>query len=110
MRALPAHRETTTMTKATVAADVHQTLDVHLDTLAKVAFDLALRIEDGADAPKLIFGQISYASISANLRFLQDRGRTRASNAVNVCQTDLRTLMRRKINTSYTSHLILFSD
>ncbi len=46
------------MTQTAIAADVHQTLNVHLDALAKVAFDVALRVEDRTDLIQLVFTQI----------------------------------------------------
>jgi hypothetical protein len=95
------------MTQAPVSADVHQAFDVHLHALAEVAFDLALVINDGANTTELVFAQIPDARINADLRFSQDRGRTRPSNAENVCQSDLRPLIRRKIDTSDTSHCLL---
>ena len=57
VRSLTAHRQSTTMTQATITTDVHQTLDVHLDALAQIAFDLALRFEDGANPAQLVFTQ-----------------------------------------------------
>ena len=38
------------MSQTAIAANVHQSLDVHLDALAQVALDLALGFQDGADA------------------------------------------------------------
>ena len=49
VRALAAHRQSAAMTQAAISADVHQTLDVHLDALAQIAFDLALRFEDRSE-------------------------------------------------------------
>src|SRR5262245_36044725 len=42
MCALTANRKSTTMPQSTIGADVHQALDVHLNALAKVAFNLTL--------------------------------------------------------------------
>ena len=46
--ALTADRQTATMAQTAIAADVHQTLDVHLDTLSEIALYFALGIEDRA--------------------------------------------------------------
>ena len=59
MCSLTTNRQAPTMTQAAVAADIHQTLDVHLNALAKVALDLALRFEDGTNPAQLVFAQIS---------------------------------------------------
>jgi hypothetical protein len=98
------------MPQTSVRADVHQAFDVHLHALAEVALNLALRVKDGANATKLIFAQIFNARINLDLRLFQDRSRTRASDTVNVCEANLRALIRRKINTSYTSHNLFISD
>jgi hypothetical protein len=110
MRALPTNGEATTMAQASVRADVHQAFDVHLYALAQVAFDFALRVKNRANATEFVLAQISDACINADLRLRQDRGRTRAPDTVNVCETDLRALIRRKIDTSYTSHNFTIAD
>src|ERR1043165_6020695 len=111
MCALSANRKTTAMSQATICADIHQALDVHLHALAEIALNLALLVEDGANAAQLVLAQIPDPRVNAHLRLVQDRGRTRTSDSVNVCEADLCALVRRKINTSYTSHsLILQKD
>ena len=71
MSSLAAHRKCTTVSQAAIATDIHQTLDVHLDTLPKVTFDLTLRFQDAANTAQLIFTQIPYASIEIDARFLE---------------------------------------
>ena len=63
VRALAAHRQRAAMPQSAIAADVHQTLDVHLNALAQVAFDLALRFENRPDAAQLVLAQIFDASV-----------------------------------------------
>jgi hypothetical protein len=70
MRALSADRKCATMTQAAIRANIHQALDVHLDTLAKIALDLTLPIDNAADAPELILAQIADARVLVNLRLL----------------------------------------
>jgi hypothetical protein len=50
MGALSTDRQRSTMTQSAVATDIHQTLDIHLHTLAKIALNLPLRLKDSADA------------------------------------------------------------
>jgi hypothetical protein len=50
MSALSTYWQRSTMTQPAVAADIHQTLDIHLHTLPKVALNLALSLEDCTDA------------------------------------------------------------
>src|SRR5918911_4914619 len=110
VRALPANGHPPPVAQPSVATDVHQTLDVHLHALAQVALDLALLFEDGADTTQFVFVQILDARIDVDLRLLQDRGRARAPDSVNVCEADLRALVRRKIDPSHTSHNLSISD
>src|SRR2546428_136233 len=84
MRALAAHRKPTTMAQAEIRANVNQTLDVHLNSLAKVAFDFALRLENCANAAQLFLAEIAHACIETHLRFVQNRRRARSANSVNV--------------------------
>ena len=94
------------MSQAAIATDIHQTLDIHLDALAKVAFDLSLRFQDRANPAQLVFTEISYARIEIDARFLEHGVRARAADAVNISQTDLGSLVGRKIYTCYTCHRI----
>jgi len=49
--------------KPTIASDVHQPLDVHLNLLAQVALDRSLLIDDGSDAIYFFLGQLSHLPI-----------------------------------------------
>src|SRR5262245_4844403 len=104
MRALAAHRQATAMTQSAIGADVHQTLDVHLNALAQIALNLALRFQHGANPTQIVFAQIFYPSIDVNVCLFKDRSRTRAPNSVNVSKTDLCAFVGRKIYTCDTSH------
>jgi hypothetical protein len=48
MRSLTTNRQGTAVTKSTIATDIHQTLDVHLNALAEVALNLSLSLKDTA--------------------------------------------------------------
>src|SRR6185503_16855360 len=93
------------MPQSTIAADIHQPLDVHLHSLTQVAFDFALRFQDITDAAQLVFTQVSDAGIQIDTSFLEHRVRTRTTNAVNVGQANLGSLVRWQIYSSYTCHL-----
>jgi hypothetical protein len=51
--ALTAHRQVAAVAQATVAAEVHQALDVHLHFAAQVAFDGEVGVDMLADLPAL---------------------------------------------------------
>src|SRR5215510_5006530 len=92
---LATHRQRTTMSQTAIAADVHQTLDVHLNALAQVALDLSLRFQNVTDAAQFVFTQISNARVEIDTRFLEHRIRARTADAVDVCETNLGSLVGR---------------
>src|SRR5688572_12422313 len=73
VRALSAYGQAATMPQTAICADVHQTLDVHLNTLAEVAFDFALGFQDRANATELFFAQVTHARVETDLRLVQNR-------------------------------------
>jgi len=100
MRPLAPHRQAAAMPQAAIGANVHQALDVHLDALAQIAFDLALRFKNSANAAQIIFAQIFDPGIQIYVRLDKDRRGTRSADSVNVSKADLCALIRRKIDTS----------
>jgi hypothetical protein len=56
LRPLAAHRQTTAVPKSSIAPDVHQTLDRHVDLSAKITLDQHLFLEDLAKASDLVVG------------------------------------------------------
>src|SRR5204862_3827601 len=46
---LAAHRQSSAMPKAAIAAQIHQPLDIHCDFAAQIAFDQIIAIDDLAD-------------------------------------------------------------
>src|SRR5689334_15216724 len=63
VRALATHWESATVTKPAIRTNVHQTLDVHLNALAQIAFDLTLRLKDRTNTTQLFLAQITHARI-----------------------------------------------
>src|SRR5690242_10598548 len=59
VRALTTHGKSATMPEPPISANIHQTLDVHLNALAQIAFDFALRLKDRANTTQLFFAQIA---------------------------------------------------
>src|SRR5215813_7533577 len=107
MRALTAYRQAAAMTQATISANVHQPLDVHLHTFAEVTFDFALGFEDRANATQVIFRQVSDPRVEVDMSLVQDRCRSRPSNAIDIRKTNLRTFVGRKIDACNTSHYLI---
>ena len=63
MGALSPDRQAAAMSQTTIAADVHQPFDVHLDPLAQIALNLTLRFKHGSNPAQLVFGEIGNARI-----------------------------------------------
>ena len=59
------------MTKTAIAANVHQTLDVHLDALSEIALDVAFGIEDRTDLVQFVFTQILDLGINVDTGLFQ---------------------------------------
>jgi hypothetical protein len=109
MGALSADGQATPMPQATIGPDIHQPFNVHLNAFAKIAFDLALRVNNASNSTQFVFAQITDSSFLVHLSLKKDPIRARTSNSVNVRESNLRTLVRRKVYTCYTSHSLVFS-
>jgi hypothetical protein len=92
---LSTSRQATTVTKAAIAANVHEPLDVHCDLLTKVAFDSTLSVNDPADFADLLFGKLFYSDLRTNSRLLQDYLGTVVPYAVDVRESDINALVAR---------------
>lgn len=106
MRALTTNRQCATMSEPAIAANVHQSLDVHLDALAEVAFNLALRFEDRSDATQLVLVQVLNPSINVHRGLVQNRTCARTADTVDVCQPNLGPFIWWKIDACYTCHFL----
>ena len=84
LRALSADGQAGTVTDASVAADIHQTLDVHLNFTAQLTFGLVLLGDDVTDDLLLVVGPVLHFLAGFNASLVQDFLRQRPANAVNV--------------------------
>src|SRR6266446_9575381 len=90
-RPLAAHRQRAPVPHPAVAADFHQPLDVHGDLLAEIAFDAALLLDDAADLPNVVLGEILDTDVGTHPGLFQDGVRAHAPDAIDVGETDLDT-------------------
>ena len=104
VRALSVDRKATTMTEAAVATEVHQTLDVHLDFAAEIAFDAVLGLEQLADALDLVFRQLFGLLGRWDVRTRADLSRERMAHAIEVGERISDLLVSGKVNACNTSH------
>src|SRR5262249_35864188 len=103
MRTLAAHREPTAMPEATVAGEVHQSLDVHRRFAAQVALDRVVAVDGLADADDLVVGQRVDATRLIYPHFPQDLLGLRLADPVDVLQPYHHALGGGNVHTGYTS-------
>jgi hypothetical protein len=102
---LSSHGKRSAVSQAAIASDVHQTFDVHLNSLPEISLDLALGFEHSSNAAQFVLTQVFDSSVDIDSGFLQNRGRSRTADAIDISQSDFGSLVRWKIYASYTCHL-----
>ena len=103
-RALAAHRQVPPVAPATVAANLHQPLDVQRDLFPKVPLDAPFLLDDAADLPDILFRQVLHTQIRADAGGRQNVVRSLPADAVDVGEPDLDPLGSRQVNASYARH------
>ncbi len=93
------------MAESAIGADFDETLDVHRNFLAQIAFHQALGLDDGADAVDLFFAEVLHLLHGLDLCFVEDASGARVPDAVDVGQRDVDVLLARKIDACNTCHV-----
>ena len=106
LRALASGRQTSTVAKATVAADIDQSSDVHLDLASEVSFDdRPTLIECATNPVQLLFAELPDTRVAVKRRVRDDAlGHSRAY-AVNGLQRNLYALVVRYVHSSDECHV-----
>src|SRR5262249_44440630 len=99
VRALASHRKSSPVTKPSIAADIHQPLDVHLHLLTEIAFDHTLLVDHHADPIHFVFTQLTNPTIDIHSRFGENLVGARATDSVDICQTNLSSLVCWQVHT-----------
>src|SRR6202048_2347086 len=107
MGALTAHRQSAAMTQAAIAAEIHQTLDVHAGLATQVAFDQVVAVDHFTDLQHFLIAQLRHAAIIGNLDLLEDVGRILLADAMDVLERDQDALVGRDIHAGNTGHGLL---
>ena len=71
MRALPSHWQPFSVAQSTVTANIHQALDIHIDSAPEITFNFILLVNDSPDLADFSLRQILDAGILGNFRRLQ---------------------------------------
>jgi hypothetical protein len=97
--------ETLAMAQATIAANLHQAGGVLANLTAEVTLGGVVSIDKVAHTRDLVLGKVLYASVGIDVRTLADLLGARGTNAKNVCESDLYTLVARQVDTVNTGQL-----
>jgi hypothetical protein len=103
---LASYGKRSTVSQPSIATNVHQTFDVHLDPLPEIALDITLRFEHGSYPAQLVFTQILYSGVDVDSSFLQYRAGSRTTDSVDIGESYFGSLVWWQIYASYTCHFI----
>jgi hypothetical protein len=104
MGALATDGKRAAMAKSTVGLDFDQALDVERDILAKVAFDLALGLDDVTDPVQLVLVERCDLHEGINIRLRKDLRGAGVADSEDVSESDARLFVVRDIDSSNTCH------
>src|SRR4051794_17855724 len=105
--ALTAHRQSAAMTQAAIAAEVHQTLDVHAGLATQVAFDHIVAIDDFTNLQDFLIAELRYPALGWNLDFVHDFGGVLLADAMDILERDQHALVGRNVHAGNTGHRVL---
>ena len=98
--ALATDGQSAEMADAAVALDALETLQVHTDFAAEIAFDHVFAVLDGMnDLRKLGFGEVASADGTFDPGFLEDQLCVHRADAINVAKGNIDPLLAGNINT-----------
>src|ERR1700720_597278 len=99
MGTLTAHRQSAAMTQAAIAAEIHQTLDVHAGLATQVPFHHVVAVAHFTNLQYFLIAQLRDAAIIGTLDLLHDLGRLLLADAMDVLERDQDALVGRDIHT-----------
>ena len=85
--ALTTQRKTETVTDAAIAANVHQSFDVHLNFGTEGTFDFVLIVDDGAEGVLFIIGPVLHFLVLVDAGFCQNLGSKASTNTEDIGET-----------------------
>ncbi len=91
------------MTDATVATDIHESLDVQLYLRAQITFHFEFVTDDLTNAGSLVVAPVFHFDVLVHFCFLQDDVRSTATNPIDISEGNFAPLVLRQIDT-YNSY------
>src|SRR5580704_429467 len=102
MGTLATDRKAAPMPQPTVAAKVHQPLDVHRRIAAQIALDLVIAVDHFANLQHLLVGELRDPTLVGNSHLAHDFTRLGGTDAVNILQPNQHALIGRNVHSSDT--------
>jgi hypothetical protein len=94
------------MTKTAIAANVHQSLDVHRNFAPKIAFYTEFFVDDVAQPLDFIFRQVPNPCIRIYASSLEERLTSMQTNSVDVSEPYFYAFLSRKVDAGNTCHVL----
>ena len=85
---LPTHRKASSVSEASIASDVHETLDVHGRLGPQHTLDLVVALDLSAQTIHIVVVQILSTTASVDLARLDDLPRAGITDTVDICERD----------------------
>src|SRR5262245_5915851 len=104
MSSLSTDRQTSSMTQPTIAAKVHQPLDIHGHFASQVTFDQVVTVDHFANLQDFLVGQLRHTTLAGNADLVHNFTGLFRSDSMDVLQGDDDPLVGRYIDTCNTSH------
>src|SRR5262249_55668096 len=104
VRALTADRQVLAVAQAAIAAQIHETLDVHGDFAAKIALDAVLAVYGFADAHHLVIGELIDTAIGRNADLFANLPGLGAADPIDVGERDQHSFLGRNIDAGNARH------
>jgi len=104
MRTLTVDRKAAAMTQASVAANVHETLDIGADIAAEVAFDLMLAFKLFAEFVHFVRIEVVDVALPADASIVTNLKGGSTANTINIRKSDIHAFAAGKLNASYSCH------
>ena len=97
------------MTQTAITSDIHKALNVHLHFRTQLTFHLELTADDITDSSLLLIIPVVCFLIEIDFSFVQNLLSSAKANTIDIGKSYLTTFILRKINTSYTSHIVIMN-
>ncbi len=106
-RPLSAQGQPRAMSDASIAANVHQSLDAQLNFRTEFTFDFEAVSNNSTDLRELVVVPILNLGIEFDTRFFQNVSSPAPADAVDVGESNLTPLVPREVNACYSRHTVV---